>query len=343
MGDKLPTAGTGKLATSATPTTRMAVRRRLLVCIDEDQKSVGAIPHAQTIAEALGGNVILLQVVEVQARDVAPLDPVDWEIRRRKASALLDDLARTYETSEQKIQIEVLEGRPIDQICGFAARYSDDITTFGRVEGAEGIEAWRTARSLADSDIGSILMVPSQAFTTEPKRYSCVFVSLDGSSTAESVIPCAAAIATAQNARLVVCHVVPDPSSINIGLEDSELQDLQVRLVQRAKKAAREYLGRIKDMLKGYGSIPTAMMIVEGDARQSLLNTIKEEGGDLLIMASHGHGRNPDLRSGHVASFILDHAEIPVLMIRPQRKSGDAHVYSDTVSKGTRHPHGAET
>ena len=186
-------------------------------------------------------------------------------------------------------------------------------------------------------------MVPGEAFTTAPTRYSCVFVSLDGSSAAESVIPNAAAIAKAQNARLVVCHVVPDPRSINIGLQDQELEDLQVRLVQRAKKVGQEYLNRIKDMLKGYGPTAATMMIIEGDARHSLLNAIREEGGDLLVMASHGQGMNPDLPSGHVASFILDHAEIPVLMVRPQRKPGDAHVYSDPVSRGTRPPSNAAT
>ena len=41
---------------------------RLVVCIDDDQKSVGAISHAQTIAEALGGEVVLLHVVEAAGK-----------------------------------------------------------------------------------------------------------------------------------------------------------------------------------------------------------------------------------------------------------------------------------
>ena len=339
-----PTPAGSALSTSSTPpATKEAARMRLLVCIDDDQTSVGAISHAQTIAEALGGEVVLLHVVEAPEKGAAPLDPVDWEIRRRLAGQLLGSLARRYQTPDHEIRIKVLEGRAIDQICGYAARHPDDVTAFGRAEGAEGMNAWRAARSLVDSDIGSILMVPGKAFTMAPKRYSCVFVSLDGSSAAESVIPNAAAIAMAQNARLVVCHVVPDPRSINIGLQDEELEDLQVRLVQRAKKVGREYLSRIKDMLKGYGPTAATMMIIEGDARHSLLKAIREEGGDLLVMASHGQGMNPDLPSGHVASFILDHAEIPVFMVRPQRKPGDAHVYSDPVSRGTRPPSNAAT
>ncbi len=339
-GKPMPTRS-AQSTSSMAPATNEAARMRLLVCIDDDQKSVGAISHAQTIAEALGGEVVLLHVLEAPEKRATPLDPVDWEIRRRLAGQLLDGLARRYESPDQEIRTEVLEGRPIDQICRYTALHPDDITAFGRAEGAEGFDEWRAARFLADSDIGSILMVPGEAFTTAPVRYSCVFVSLDGSSTSESVIPNAAAIAKAQNARLVVCHVVPDLRSINIGLQDPELEDLQVRLVDRAKKAGREYLNRIKDMLKDYGLTATAAMTVEGDARHSLLNAIRKEGGDLLIMASHGQGMNPDLPSGHVASFILDHADIPVLMVRHQRKPGEAHVHSDPVSRGTRPPSNA--
>ena len=336
-------AGSALSTISTPPATKEAARMRLVVCIDDDQKSVGAISHAQTIAEALGGEVVLLHVVEVPEKGAAPLDPVDWEIRRRLAGQFLAGLARKYRTPDHEIRTEVLEGRAVDQICGHAARHPDDITVFGRSEGAEGFTAWRAARGLVDSDIGSILMVPSEAFATKPARYSCVFVSLDGSSIAESVIPTAAAIAKAQNARLVVCLVVPDAPSFSIGLRDRELEDLHLRLAERAKKVGGEYLNRIKSMLKGSGPKTTAMMIVEGDARQSLLSAIREEGGDLLVMASHGQGMNPDLPSGHVASFILDHAVVPVLMVRPQRRPGDAHVFSDPVSRGARPPSNAAT
>ena len=44
-----------------------------------------------------------------------------------------------------------------------------------------------------------------------------------------------------------------------------------------------------------------------------------------------------------MGAIILDHAEIPVLMVRPQRKLGDAHVYSDPVFRGTRPPSNAAT
>jgi len=337
-----PVSAGSALSTSSTPPVmNEAARMRLVVCIDDDQKSVGAISHAQAIARALGGEVVLLHVMERPGQGAAPLDPVDWEIRRRLAGQFLAGLARKYRTPDHEIRTEVLEGRAVDQICGHAARHPDDITVFGRSEGAEGFTAWRAARGLVDSDIGSILMVPSEAFATKPARYSCVFVSLDGSSIAESVIPTAAAIAKAQNARLVVCLVVPDAPGI--GLRDRELEDLHMRLAERAKKVGGEYLNRTKSMLKGSGPKTTAMMIVEGDARQSLLGAIREEGGDLLVMASHGQGMNPDLPSGHVASFILDHAEIPVLMVRPQRKTADAHVYSDPVSRGARPPSNAAT
>jgi len=344
MMGKTPTQAKHVPSTSSTSATHsQAERMQLLVCIEDDQRSAGAISHVQTIAQALGGDVVLLHFLEAAEKGGAPLDPVDWEIRRRVANDVLTNLAQKYQTADHAIQVAVLEGRRIDQLCGYAARHPGGITAFGRIEGAEGLHAWRAARCLVDADIGSILMVPSAAFTTAPTRYACVFVALDGSSVSESVIPSAAAIAKQQNAKLVVCHVVPDPGSINIGLQDRELQDLQMRLVKRAKTAARTYLDRINDMLKGYGTPATTTMIVEGDARKSLLKTIRERGGDLLIMASHGQGMDPTLPSGHVASFILDHADIPVLMMRPQRNSGDAHVSAEPVHKGTRQPADTET
>ena len=140
MMGKTPTQAKHVPSTNSTSATHsQAERMQLLVCIEDDHRSAGAISHVQTIAQALGGDVVLLHFLEAAEKGGAPLDPVDWEIRRRVANDVLTNLAQKYQTADHAIQVAVLEGRRIDQLCGYAARHPGGITAFGRIEGAEEI------------------------------------------------------------------------------------------------------------------------------------------------------------------------------------------------------------
>ena len=45
-----------------------------------------------------------------------------------------------------------------------------------------------------------------------------------------------------------------------------------------------------------------------------------------------------DVATGHVTGFILDHSTIPVLMVRKQHLTEEAHTFSDVKSSGVRVP-----
>ncbi|WP_296424527.1 universal stress protein [Yoonia sp.] len=322
----------------------------LLVCIDENQLCAGVIPHALTMATAFGGKVVLLHVVEsAKPRAANHLDPVDWEIRRREARARLSDLAQHYQTSDSEIEICILEGHATDQICARASEKAGDITVIsgqhddGRhdTDTAQHIYASNVARRVIEADIGSVLMVPRSAFAQTPQTYSQILVPLDGSSIAESALPKAVRLAKAQKATLTICHVTAQPDMPQIGPPDDEVDRLQGRLMQRARQVGRHYLNTVKDALHDCGiSVKTA--IVEGDdVRRALIETVNRRNVDLLVMASHGQSGYTDVPSGHVTSYVLDHAQVPVLMVRQQHRTNGSHIVTDAKSKGVRPPSNA--
>ena len=93
----------------------------VMVCISDDRSSVGAIGHARAVASSFGGKIFLVHVIESPRTGSQPLDPVDWDVRRRKAKSRLAELAREFETLSENIEIKAFEGRPVDQICACAS------------------------------------------------------------------------------------------------------------------------------------------------------------------------------------------------------------------------------
>lgn len=310
----------------------------VLVCIDETDAWKASIPHALAVASSFGGEVVLVKVIETPENGTAQLDPVDWEIRIRKARTNLENLAKEYTTPECAVKTRTLEGNMIEQLCACASQKPQDITA---VSGSGGTKSWTSRHNMArlvDFDIGSVLMIPPNVALSKQQTYRRIFVPLDGSPVAESAIPKAVALAKAHKSELVICHIMPDPGITVIGPSDEGSVSLQRQVRQRNRQTGKDYLSRVGGRVKDAG-VPVTTVFIEGaDARRSLLQAARKHAADLIVMASHGQGAQPDVPAGHVASFVLDHSTIPVLMVRKQYRNGDAHAFKDVRSSGVRVP-----
>ena len=309
-----------------------------LVCVDETEACKGAIPHAIAIASSFGGEVILVKVLETRENGSRPLDPVDWEIRKKTARTDLENLVKKYSTPGCAIKIETLEGNLIDQLCARAPQKPQNIIAVSRNDSTEGLRSPHNMRHLVDLVIGSVLLIPSNFDESNPQRYKRIFVPLDGSPLAESAIPKAVAIAKAHDAEVVICHIMPDPGITVIGPSDKTAAALHKQIWQLNSRTGKDYLERIGSRIKDSKVPVTTVFVDSGDVRRSLLETARKHSADLIVIASHGQSAQSDVPSGHVASFVLDHSTIPVLMVRKQHINVDAHTFSDVRSSGVRVP-----
>ena len=60
--------------------------------------------------------------------------------------------------------------------------------------------------------------------------------------------------------------------------------------------------------------------LLEGTPTESIVRGCAIEGADLLIMATHGRSGLRRLVFGSVATGVVRHAEVPVLLIRPHEQ-----------------------
>lgn len=294
----------------------------VVACVGRGPHADFIVPHALAVGKALGAPVTLLQVLEAQAvRDPRP-DPIEWDMRRHDARKLLGGLAMVAGDPSGRADIALAEGRTVDEICRYANGKAECVIILGRGAG-EDVDPRRigsTVHNVAGRAPGSILLVPNDASADPAPRYRRILVPVDGSAWAESVLPLAVRMARANDAELILVHVVPTPELTEIGpLEPDDIQ-LRARVVERNERTAKAYLARVKAYLAQNGVRVRTLSHRSDDVRASLVDLIRSEAADLVVVSARGHGgrHHADLRYGSVSAYLMAQSPVPLLIVRPR-------------------------
>ena len=125
-----------------------------------------------------------------------------------------------------------------------------------------------------------------------------ILVPLDGSSTAEGVLPHVHAFALAFDAQVTLVHVV-DPTP---------LTELAARVAPMSwhirKSEMHAYLDSIAAHLLPQGK-KVDVVLLEGRVVESIADYARSNAVDLLILSSHGHGGCEELPMGSTAQRLL--------------------------------------
>ena len=293
---------------------------RVAACLDGSPVGERILPHARAVARALGTPLTLLRVLEGEAVAGAPPDPLAWDLRRREVRESLERLAARC-PGNGPVEVQLIEGQAAEEICRWAQQHEIALTVLCS-HGASGETPWSlasTASKLVEGAPGPFLLVPTSAAAEEKApvaRYRRLLVPVNGSALAESVLPLANRLARAHDAELILAHVVPVPELTEIGPLDADDVELRERLIRRNERVANDYLDRLRAQLSG-GEVPVRVLVLrDGDARSRLARLIAEEGVDLVVLSSHGRTARADTPLGSVASYLVAHAEIPLLIVR---------------------------
>ena len=81
------------------------------------------------------------------------------------------------------------------------------------------------------------------------------------------------------------------------------------------REEAEKVLGPATQFLMRHGINPKSVAKV-GHAGEALCKAANTGGFDLVVMGSHGHGVFGNLVMGSVATQVLAHSKVPVLMVR---------------------------
>lgn len=143
--------------------------------------------------------------------------------------------------------------------------------------------------------------------------FTKIVVPLDGSNLAEEALPEAMKLAVWLDAQLLLVRIAELPH-----LADDTFE-LELELITKAET----YLGEVKQTLAGPatvfqlppGRIQTQVAL--GRAASQLTELISRNKADLVIMTTHGRSGLARLAMGSVASEVIQHSTVPVVLISP--------------------------
>jgi nucleotide-binding universal stress UspA family protein len=320
--------------------------RHVVVCVDRSPIGDRIVPHGVALARAFGAKLTVLHALEPphEGPGAVPTDPLEWEAQRAEAQRHLAAVESEHAASGVPVGIEVLEGRPAEEIRDWVSSQGVDLTVLAS-HGESGWTEWSlasTARKLIEGISGAVLLVPAQS-VQEPVKgeltYQRILVLLDGSPRAESALPLASSVARGHGSELLLLHVVSRPErSCPCPLEEEE-EDLDQRLVDRNARAAEVYLTGVQKHVGGDGVRVRTLVAVDGDVRGEILRRIAEDHVDLVVFSGHGRGGRAELPFGSVASFLLEHATAPFLVVRERTTDVVRTLPRSRSRGGVRLPH----
>jgi nucleotide-binding universal stress UspA family protein len=145
--------------------------------------------------------------------------------------------------------------------------------------------------------------------------YKKILVPLDGSIVAECVIPhieeVAAASKDTEVELITVIAPVDLPTRGEIALTPEDLSHISADLSQEAHK----YLAKVTERLARSG-IKAHPIIITGKPAESLIEYVKNNDIDLIVMATHGHSGISKWFWGSTAEKVTRAVDVPVLMIK---------------------------
>jgi len=313
------------------------------VSLDGSSLSEGVIPHAKSLASALQANVQLLHVLESDHDSEAPPDPVEWSFRRREMSDYLACLAAKYQLDVQNTEICVLEGKSANVIGNCSKNPEHTISVFCRKDNFKSGHIGATSRTVLECCARSVLLIPAGKTTSDPVRFKRIMVPLDGSPRAESILPTISGIAKYCGATVVIVHAAQYPYVMSTSTADAETQKLKTALNEHNRAAAIPYLNRISRLLRESGVEVEEKVVADGDQRRQLIDTAKSESIDLIAHSSHGSSGHADMPFGDVASHLMSHSPVPVLMLRDLSLARSGTAFNRLSSLiANRSPKGAE-
>lgn len=134
--------------------------------------------------------------------------------------------------------------------------------------------------------------------------FTCIALALDFTDEDSNVLRYAMKLAT-EETGLMLIHVVESASARML---ESDAYDYETR-------KDRQHLDEYVHMLREKGYVATGMLGYKNRARE-IARIIEEQGCDLLIIGSHGHGAAKDILFGETINTVRHLVDIPVFIAR---------------------------
>jgi nucleotide-binding universal stress UspA family protein len=141
--------------------------------------------------------------------------------------------------------------------------------------------------------------------------YKRVLIPVDGSETAEAIVPFILDIAGPLDLDVVVLQVHrPKVPTVIEGSRYVDLGDAETQV-----EAAKAYLAGLVAEMRAKG-VRASARVRSGEPVAEILAAAKEDQCDLIAMSTHGRSGPARVLFGSVAEGVLRHAPVPVFLMR---------------------------
>lgn len=258
----------------------------LVVPLDGTAAAEHALPLAETIAQVYRAKVTL---VNVRTGD-DPSDEADIKLYLQQIRSQVGRWAPTVELAEPS-------GAVAEEINELARESRADLIVMS-THGMPGLDRLYTGdvanKLIRILQTPLLLLRPTNRWQTRTTRFNRLLINLDGSESAELVLPYARGLADRFGGEMILLSV-----------PESDAEEPRIR----------EYLETVEGALRERGYNIRALVTGSGAVR-TILQVSLAEAADLIILATHGRG-NFERRAavGSVADRVVDAANCPVLLI----------------------------
>jgi len=266
---------------------------KLLVCTDGSENSQAALAEALNLARTCGGQVYLLQVVQIIPEFEAAAPDLMARVGEEVSKALA---AVKAEAAQMGVALETRISRGVSvfsTILDEAEEIQPDMIVMGRY-GRTGLARLLvgsvTARVIGHSPF-NVLVIPKGATVS----FERILIASDGSPYSQAAFAEALALARRQECRLF---------AVSVATEEGE--------IPRAKEIVHQMLTAANQAgLPLQGSVPQGQPADNGIIQVAIDNEV-----DLIVMGSHGRTGLKRLLMGSITEQVIGQAPCPVLVVK---------------------------
>lgn len=142
-----------------------------------------------------------------------------------------------------------------------------------------------------------------------------ILVCLDGSPLAEQIMPYAIEQAKQFRSQITLIQAVATPSSVPSATGSVTGPALKEQIDAEAQKA-RDYLAKIAANAAEDG-LSIDYTTVTGNPGHAIVEYCRENGIELIAIATHGHSGIRRAVLGSVADYVIRQSHLPMLVINP--------------------------
>jgi len=293
----------------------------ILLPLDGSLLAERVLPHAVTLSKAFDSQLTLLRVIyqPEEANQHGIINPMDWQMRKSEAEAYLTSVQNRLDEIGKKSDIQILEGRPAEQIIEFAKDKDVDLIILSS-HGKSGPSAWNINSTVQKVLLRAFMPVMiirayQEAYDgLEGLTYDRLFLPLDGSTRAECILPLAKSICEQQKSKIFFTHIIEEPKLPRQTPISDEVKSLLDQLREVNFKEAEKYFENIEDQFKENN----VEFIIESSKQPTIAlhNIIDREKIGLVLLSAHGYSGESRWPYGKIALNFISYGTTPLIIIQ---------------------------